>query len=47
MKENEEKIKNKTDKKKIFTRVMAVFLLTAMILASCSTCIYYVVANVK
>ena len=48
MKENEEKIKNnKIDKKKILTRVMAVFLLTAMILASCSTCIYYVVANVK
>ena len=44
---NEEKVKNKIDKKKILTKVMAVFLLAAMILASCSTCIYYVVANVK
>ena len=47
MKEKEEKIKNKIDGKKIFGKVMAVFLLTAMILASCSTCIYYVVANIK
>lgn len=48
MKKNEEqKIKNKIDGKKIFGKVMAIFLLTAMVLASCSTCIYYVIANVK
>lgn len=43
----EEKIKNKTDKKQIFTRIMAGFLLVAMVLASCSTCIYFVVTSVK
>ena len=43
----EEKIKNKTDKKQIFTRIMAGFLLVAMVLASCSTCIYLVVTSVK
>ena len=42
-----EKVKNKIEGKKIFGKVMAVFLLAAMILASCSTCIYYVVAAVK
>lgn len=47
MKKEEEKIKNKIDGKKIFGKVMAIFLLTAMVLASCSTCIYYVVASVK
>jgi len=47
MKKNEEKIKNKTDKSKIFGKLMAAILLTAMLLASCSTCIYYVVAAVK
>lgn len=46
-KEEKVKVKNKTDKKQIFSKVMAVFLLTAMVLASCSTCIYYVVASVK
>ena len=40
-----EKIKNKIDKKQILTKVMAVILLTAMVLASCSTCIYYIVAR--
>ena len=43
----EEKIKNKTYKKQIFTRIMAGFLLVAMVLASCSTCIYFVVTSVK
>lgn len=43
----EEKIKNKADKKQIFTRIMAGFLLVAMVLASCSTCIYFVVTSVK
>lgn len=47
MKNKEEKIKNKIDGKKIVGKIMAAFLLTAMILASCSTCIYYVVANIK
>lgn len=47
MKNKEEKIKNKIEGKKIFGKIMAVILLTAMILASCSTCIYYVVAAVK
>lgn len=47
MKNKEEKIKNKIDVKKIFGKAMALFLLTAMVLASCSTCIYYVVSSVK
>lgn len=47
MKNNEEKINNKIEKRKVFTKLMAAFLLVAMVLASCSTCIYYVVANVK
>lgn len=42
----EEKVKNKIDKSKIFTRVMAGFLAVAMLLATCSTLIFYVVANV-
>ena len=37
MKNKEEKQKNKIDKSKIFGKIMAVILLTAMILASCST----------
>ena len=47
MKNKEEKVKNKTDKKKIFGKLMAAFMIVAMVLASCSTCIYYVVAAVK
>ena len=47
MKNKEEKAKNKIDKKKIFGKLMAIILLSAMILASCSTCIYYVMAAVK
>lgn len=46
-KEKEEKVKNKIDKQKIFSRVMAIFLLLAMVLASCSTCIYFVVTSIK
>ena len=42
----EENMKNKIDKSKIFTRVMAGFLAVMMVLATCSTLIYYVVANV-
>ena len=45
--ENVEKTKNKIDKSKIFGKVMAGILLSAMLLASCSTCIYYVVEAVK
>ena len=49
MKNKEEKIKskvdNKIDKKGILTKVMAIVLLSAMVLASCSTCIYYVVQS--
>lgn len=47
MKNKQEKVKNKSDKRKIFGKLMAAILLTAMILASCSTCIYYVMAAVK
>lgn len=46
-KEENVKIKTKVDGKAIFTKVMAVFLLVLMILASCSTCIYFVVSSVK
>ncbi len=46
-KEKEVKIKNKIDKKKILTKAMALFLLVAMVLASCSTCIYFLVTNIK
>lgn len=46
-KEKENIIKTKIDKKQIFTKIMAGVLLTAMVLASCSTCIYYVMSNVK
>ena len=46
MKEKEEKIKNKISKRKIFGKLMAAFMLVAMVLASCSTCIYYVVSAV-
>ena len=46
MKNKEEKVKNKISGKKIFGKLMAAFMLIAMILASCSTCIYYVVSAV-
>ena len=41
------KMKNKVDKQKIFSKAMALFLLVAMVLASCSTCIYFVVESIK
>ena len=47
MKNKEEKTKNKLDKKKILGKCIAVFMVAAMLLASCSTCIYYVIAAVK
>ena len=46
MKNKEEKIKNNTSKKNILGKFIAVFMLVAMVLASCSTCIYYVVSAV-
>ena len=46
MKNKEENVKNKLSGKKILGKCIAVFMLAAMILASCSTCIYYVVAAV-
>ena len=46
VKNKEEKVKNKVSGKKVFGKVMATFMLVAMLLASCSTCIYYVVAAV-
>lgn len=42
-----ENTKIKIDKKQIFTKMMAVFLVVAMLLATCSTFIYYIVSNVK
>lgn len=46
-KQEKQKLKNKVDKRTIFARIMAGFLLGIMVLASCSTCIYYVVANMN
>lgn len=46
MKNKEEKTRNKKKGKEIFGKAMALFMLVAMVLASCSTCIYYVVAAV-
>lgn len=46
MKNKEEIVKNKTSKKNILGKFIAVFMLVAMVLASCSTCIYYVVSAV-
>ena len=48
-KENQEpiKVKNKIDKQRLFSKAMALVLLVAMVLASCSTCIYFVVQNIK
>lgn len=39
-------VKNKKDKKQIFTKIMAGFLALSMVLATCSTFIYYIVTNV-
>ena len=46
-KKEQTKVKVKIDKSKIASKIMAVFLLVLMILASCSTCIYFVVTSVK
>lgn len=46
-KEKNNTIKTKIDKRQVITKVMAGILLAAMVLAACSTCIYYLMANVK
>ena len=46
-KKEQPKVKVKIDKSRIISKIMAVFLLVLMILASCSTCIYFVVENIK
>ena len=46
-KEEKEISKNKKDKREILTKKMAGFLLVIMVLATCSTFIYYLIANVK
>ena len=46
-KQEQAKVKIKIDKSRIISKIMAVFLLVLMILASCSTCIYFVVTSVK
>ena len=43
-KQVEIKVKNRMDKRTVLTKIMASFLL---VLASCSTCIYFVVSNIK
>ena len=42
-----ENVKNKVDKKQVLTKIMAGVLLVAMVLATCSTCIYYLITNIK
>ena len=44
-KEENIKIKTKIYGRAIFTKIMAVFLLVLMVLASSATCIYYVVQS--
>ena len=47
MKNKEEKVNNKISGKKIFGKFIATFMLVAMVLGSCSTCIYYVIAAIN
>lgn len=44
--QKEVKNKKRMDKGQIFGKIMAGVLLAIMILAACSTCVYYIVANV-
>ena len=44
-KEENVKIRRRIDGEAVFTKIMAVFLLVLMILASSATCIYYVVQS--
>ena len=46
-KQEQTKVKVKIDKSRIASKIMAVFLLVLMILASCSTCIYIVFSSVR
>lgn len=43
----EENTKNKIDKRNLFTKIMAGFLAVVMVLATCSTFIYYIVSSVN
>ena len=47
MKKEEKKEKKPIDKREVFTKIMAGFLVALMGLATCSTFIYYIVANVQ
>ena len=50
MKNKENKVikeKNKVDKKQIISKIFAFVMLILMVFASCSTCIYFVVQNIK
>jgi hypothetical protein len=47
MKNKEEKTKNKIEGKKVLGKLLAAFMLVAMVLGTCSTCIYYVVAAIN
>ncbi len=46
-KQEQVKVKSKIDVQKVFSKAMAIFLLVLMVLASCSTCIYFVVESIK
>lgn len=45
--EKEEKVKVKKNKQEIITKIMACFIIVTMVLATCSTFIYYVLADIK
>lgn len=45
MKESNEKKKVKGTKRKIAARVLAAIMVVLMLLAACSTCIFYVIYN--
>ena len=50
MKNKENKVikeKSKSDKKQVVSKIFAFIMLLLMIFASCSTCIYYVVATIQ
>ncbi len=50
MKNKENKVikeKSKSDKKQVATKIFAFIMLLLMVFASCSTCIYYVVATIQ
>ena len=43
----EENTKNKIEKRNLFTKIIAGFLAVIMVLATCSTFIYYIVSSVN